>query len=183
MQDIQRTISNANAHKSPLWLLLQRDSLFYPSELACHTPQGSAIQLPTPPLEIYGHAIRGRTRKTVIKVDGARRTLEAMSKGLISYTVQNIEGTPKPSRASVCMKSTPISTHTGSHGRANPLTNMEESAHNTILGKYGYSCGESDTRNCHPMPISSHGNGITHTNSNVHQSKHGNSGKRRNHQT
>jgi hypothetical protein len=112
MQDIQHTISSAIAHKSPLWLLLQRDSLFYPSELACHTPQGSAIQLPTPPLEICGHAIRGRTRKKIIKVDGAKRTLEAMSKGLISYTVQNIEGTPKPNRASVRMKSIHPSAHT-----------------------------------------------------------------------
>lgn len=43
MQDIQRTISNANTHTSPLWLLLQRNSLFYPTELAKHTAQGSAI--------------------------------------------------------------------------------------------------------------------------------------------
>jgi hypothetical protein len=35
-----------------------------------------------------------------------------MSKGLISYTVQNIEGTPKPSRASVRMKSIHPSAHT-----------------------------------------------------------------------
>ena len=112
MQDIQRTISNANAHKSPLWLLIQRDSLFYPSELASHTPQGSAIQLPAPPLEIRGHAIRGRTRKAVIKIDGAKRTLEAMSKGLTSYTVHNVEGTPKPNRASIRMKNIHPSAHT-----------------------------------------------------------------------
>ena len=43
VRDIQRTISNANAHKSYLWLLLQRDSIFYPAELARHTTQGSAI--------------------------------------------------------------------------------------------------------------------------------------------
>jgi hypothetical protein len=112
MQDIQRTISNADAHRSPLWLLIQRDSLFYPSELASHTPQGSAIQLPAPPLEVWGHAIRGRTRKTVIKIDGAKRAIEAMSKGLMSYTVHNIEGIPKPSRASIRMKNIHPSAHT-----------------------------------------------------------------------
>ena len=112
MRDIQRTISNADAHKSPPWLLLQRDSLFYPSELARYTPQGSAIQLPALPLEVCGHAIRGRTRKAVIKIDGAKRTLEAMSKGLISFTVQDIEGTPKPSKASIRMKNIHPSAHT-----------------------------------------------------------------------
>lgn len=179
MRDIQRTISNANTRVSPWWLLPQRDSLFYPSELAQHTIQGSPIQLPTPSLEICGHATRGRTRKTVIKIDEAKRTLETMFKGLTSYTVQNIEGTPKPNRASIRIKNIHPSAHSQAVMAGLIHLPIWKTVHKILPSGNGHTCRKSDAWHCTYVPTPSHGSELTYSGSYINKSKYSKNIKRK----